>query len=106
MIKGLTNLIELLILFTVLVNFFLLSKTFFSQLSNLNLVISSVKELPFILFEFYAEYFYFLRQPLDLDGLEHHDKLHIFAKVGFLIVGEVLDARSNWIGEYLRRSSP
>ena len=105
-VEGFADLIEFLVLLAVLVDLLLLGETALGELADLYLVVGGVEELAFVLLEPDAEDLYFLREALNLDGLEHHDKLYVLSEVGLLVVGEVLDARPWWSEAYLRRSSP
>lgn len=93
MIEGFADLIEFLILLAVLIDLLLLREAALGELADLDLVIGGIEELAFVLLEPDSEDFYFLREALNLDGLEHHDKLYVLSEVGLLVVGEVLDAR-------------
>lgn len=87
MVESLANLVKFLVLLTVLVDLLLLRKALLCQLSNLNFIVTSVKELPLVLFDLDSQHLNFLGQPFDLDGLEYHNELNIVAKVGLLVIG-------------------
>ena len=91
-VEGLANLVELLVLLSVLVDFLLLSKALLGELSNLDFVVGSIEELSFAFLEFDPQDLYLLGEALDLDGLEDHDELDIFSQIGLFVVGKVLDA--------------
>ena len=106
MVECLTDLIELLIFLSVLINLFLLSKALLSELANLYLVIAGIEKLSFVFLDADAEDFYLLRESFDLDGLEDDDELQVLSQVGLLVVGQVLDAGPDSYHAYFRRSSP
>ena len=106
MIQRFANFVKFLIFFTILVNLLLLGETAFCELSNLHFVVTGIEELTLILFDAHTKDFYFLWESFDLDGLEDHDKLYVLSEIGFLVVGEVLDAWPECKARYLRRSSP
>jgi hypothetical protein len=58
----------------------------------LYLVVLSIKQLAFILFQTDSQHFHLLGEAFDLNGLEDDYELDVFSEVGFLVVGEVLDA--------------
>ena len=93
---------ELLVLFELIVA----GVEFLSQLFDLYFVIGGVKELSFGLFEAHSEHLDLVGETFDLNGLEDNHKIDAFSEVALLVVGKVLDTRSVWGGNYLRRSSP
>lgn len=105
-VESLANFVQFLVLLAVLVDLLLLRETFFRQLSNLNLVVTSVKELPLVLFELDSQHLNFLGQPFDLDGLKNNDELYVIPEISLLVVGQVLNAGPMWVLMYFLRSSP
>jgi len=105
-VEGLADLVQFLVLLAVLVDLLLLREAALGELPDLHLVVAGVEELPLVLLGAHTQHLDLLREPLDLDRLEHHDELQVLAQVGLLVVGQVLDAGPLSEGEYLRRSSP
>lgn len=94
MVKGFTYFVQFLILLPVLVDLLLLTETLLGQFPDLHFVVARVEQLPLIFFYLHPQHFHFLRQPLDFDRLEHHNKLDVVPQVSLPIVGQILDAGS------------
>ena len=106
MVKGLTYLVQLLILISVVLKLVLVAEHLLSQLFDLDLVVGRIEQLPLCLLELHPKQLYLIRQAFDFNGLEHQDETDVFSEVAFLIVRQVLDAGPEWGVGYLRRSSP
>lgn len=68
-------------------NVSLIRVEFFSEFSDLNLVVGSIKQLAFSLFELDPQHFHFIGQPFNLNCLEYNNKVYGISQVGLLIVG-------------------
>jgi hypothetical protein len=79
MVESLADFVELFVLLSVLINLFLLGEATFSEFANLHLVVASIEELSFVLFDTHPKHFNLLRQSLYLDGLEHHNELYVLS---------------------------
>lgn len=79
MIESFTDLIELLVLFTILIDFLFLTEAALSEFSNLHLIVAGVEKLTLILFDAHSQHFNLLGESLDLDGLENHNELQVLA---------------------------
>lgn len=68
-------------------------KAFFSQLSNLNLIVLGIEQLAFILSDLHSEQLHLSWEPFYLYGLEDNDKVDIIPEARSFVVGQILDAR-------------
>jgi len=89
----------------ILCNSTLLTETFLSKLSDLNLIVLGVEKLPFCLFKFDSQQLDLSRQSLNFDSLKDNNETDVISKIGFFVIGEILNARSTCIGSYFLRSS-
>lgn len=93
-VEGLANFTQLVDLIPILLAFSLQSKALLSELPNLHLIILIIKKLPLIFLNPNPQHLNLIRQPLNLNRLEHNNKLQILPKISLLIVRQVLNPRS------------
>lgn len=112
MVKGLANLIKLLILLPKLSHFLpkllqlvLVVVTLLCELPDLHLVVLSVEELPLRLFELHPQELNLIGKAFYFNGLEDYNEVHVLAEIVLLVVGQVLDAGSTLAMVYFLRSS-
>lgn len=92
MVKGLANLIKLLILLPKLLQLVLVVVTLLGELPDLHLVVLSVEELPLCFFELHPQELNLIGKAFYFNGLEDYNEVHVLAEIVLLVVGQVLDA--------------